>query len=289
MLALVTVALWSTVATGFKLGLERMAPLQLLWLASLVSLVFFAAAAVVQRFRTGPTPNLAWRDYGYAAALGLLNPFGYYAVLFAAYDRLPAQIAQPLNFTWAITLTLLAVPVLKQRLGHRELFGIVISYAGVVVVLTGGSATNMMVDALGVALALGSTLLWATYWLANVRIKLPPERALLLAFAAGTPLVGIACVMTSGLPEPSPANLTYGLWVGLVEMGIAFLTWQVALRSTRHAGRLAQLVFLAPFISLLFIARFVGEAIQPSAVVGLALIVAGLVTGRLKSPVAPAQ
>jgi hypothetical protein len=32
--------------------------------------------------------------------------------LFEAYDRLPAQVAQALNYTWALTLTLLAVPVL---------------------------------------------------------------------------------------------------------------------------------------------------------------------------------
>lgn len=35
-LALAAVALWSTVATGFKLGLEHLAPLQLVLLATLV-------------------------------------------------------------------------------------------------------------------------------------------------------------------------------------------------------------------------------------------------------------
>ena len=31
------VALWSTVATAFKLALEQMSPLELVWLAALVS------------------------------------------------------------------------------------------------------------------------------------------------------------------------------------------------------------------------------------------------------------
>ena len=44
-----------------------------------------------------------------AAALGFLNPFLYYVVLFKAYDLLPAQEAQPLNYTWAITLAILFV------------------------------------------------------------------------------------------------------------------------------------------------------------------------------------
>ena len=34
-----------------------------------------------------------------------------------AYDLLPAQVVQPINYTWVITLSLLAVPLLKQRLG----------------------------------------------------------------------------------------------------------------------------------------------------------------------------
>ena len=39
----------------------------------------------------------------------------------------PAHIAQPLNYTWAITLALLAVPLLKQPLTRRMLAGILVS------------------------------------------------------------------------------------------------------------------------------------------------------------------
>ena len=97
------VLLWSTVATGFKLGLRELAPLELLWLGAVTSFVFFAAASLV----TGRWPAiraLSGRDWLRLGALGLLNPFLYYLILFEAYARLPAQIAQPLNYTWAITL-----------------------------------------------------------------------------------------------------------------------------------------------------------------------------------------
>lgn len=270
--ALAAVALWSTVATGFKLGLAVMRPLQLLALGSMVSLVFFAAAYLV--VRPPPAPRAA---LGRAAALGLLNPFAYYLVLFEAYDRLPAQVAQPLNYTWAITLAVLAVPILGQRLDRRTLAGILVSYLGVVVLVTRGEFTAFdSFDALGIALALGSTVLWASYWLATVRLGLHPVQLLLAVFTTGTVCVVTTCVLTEGLPPLTLSNLGYGLWVGLVEMGVTYFLWQRALALTAHAGRISQLIFLSPFLSLVMIANVLGEAIHPSAVAGLVLIVGGL-------------
>ena len=45
---------------------------------------------------------------------------------------------------------------------------------------------------------------------------------------------------------------------------------------TSKAGRISQLIFLSPFLSLLLIAIVLGERIHSSAVVGLALSVGGL-------------
>jgi len=275
------VLLWSTVATGFKLGLRELAPLDLLWLGSTISCVFFASAsAVTGRLRTLTVlPGRAWARY---AVLGLLNPFLYYVVLFEAYDRLPAQIAQPLNYTWAITLALLAIPVLGQRLSWRTLVGMLVSYGGVVVLLAQGRFDGYPeLDKVGVALALGSTLVWATYWLATIRDDDDPLVLMTASFLVGAIAIGVACLATHGLPVPTWRRIGYGAWVGLVEMGVTFLLWQQALRRTAHAGRIAQLIFLSPFISLLLIDRVLGEHVRPSSFVGLALIVGGLlVAGR---------
>ena len=128
----------------------------------------------------------------------------------------------------------------------------------------------------GIALALGSTVLWASYWLATVRLGLHPVQLLLAVFTTGTSCVVVACVLTVGLPPLTLENLGYGLWVGLVEMGVTFVLWQRALALTAHAGRISQLIFLSPFLSLVMIANVLGETIHPSAVAGLVLIVGGL-------------
>jgi len=278
--ALGAVLAWSTVATGFKLGLRVLQPLQLLWLGALISLVFFAATLLATgRWRM--LAGLGARDWRRVAGLGLLNPFLYYFILFEAYDRLPAQIAQPLNYTWAIMLAILAVPILGQPLTRRTLLGIVVSYAGVVVLLAQGRFDGLArVDALGVVLALASTLVWALYWLANVRLKVDALALMTGSFAVGVPAVGLACAVIEGLPRLDAQALGYGAWVGLIEMGVTFVLWQTAMRRTAHAGRIAQLIFLSPFLSLLLIDRVLGEAVSPSSVAGLGLIVAGLLIAR---------
>jgi drug/metabolite transporter (DMT)-like permease len=275
--ALAAVLMWSTVATGFKLGLAVLAPVQLLLAGTLISAAVFAVAATV----TGSW-QIDRRSTLEAAAFGLINPCLYYVVLFEAYDRLPAQIAQPLNYTWAITLALLAVPLLGQRLARRTLAGILISYTGVVVLLTqGGFADLGGLSWIGVVLALASTLLWASYWLLNVRSTSNPLSLLALSFLIAIPVLATTCVLGPGLPPVSWETLAYGSWVGLVEMGVTFLLWQRALRITNHAGRIGQLIFLSPFISLVLIGAVLGETIHVTSWIGLGIIVVGLlVTGR---------
>ena len=273
--ALASVLLWSTVATGFKLGLRELAPVQLLFLGTVVALAFFAVA------RCFVTVSLTPRQHLAAAATGLLNPLAYYLILFEAYDRLPAQIAQPLNYTWAIALALLAVPLLRQRLGGRGWLGILVGYAGVLVVLTRGEFAGFgRFDTVGVVLALLSTLLWALYWIATVRLRIHPVPLMLNGFAVATLLIAAICHATVGLPSITLATAGYGLWVGLVEIGVTFLLWQRALALTAHAGRISQLIFLSPLLSLVLIATVLGEAIHVSAIIGLLMIVGGLALSR---------
>jgi len=273
---LAAVVLWSTVATGFKLGLAVMAVEQLLLLGTAISWLVFAAYAAVQG-----TFRLAVPDRWLCVLLGCINPFAYYLVLFAAYERLPAHIAQPLNYTWAITLALLAVPILRQPLQPRVLLGIVVSYSGVTLLLvTGSHAGEAPISTSGVALALFSTVLWALYWLLNTRAQSAPGALMFWSFTAALPLVALACHIGPGLPRLHAANLGYGAWVGLIEMGVTFILWQLALRRTAHAARMGQLIFLSPFLSFLLIHLVLGERIAPGVIAGLGIIVLGLMFAR---------
>jgi len=280
-LALGAVALWSTVATAFKLGLTLFTPLQLVTVSVVIATLFFLTISLAtQRLENRALVKL--RQSGAlrrAMGLGILNPLLYYVVLFAAYDRLPAQVAQPVNYTWSITLALLAVPLLGQRISKSQLAGMLLSYAGVVLIVVPAATDNSgaSLSWFGVFLALASTLIWAFYWLLNARDTGDAITMMTVSFVTACPLLLLLCLLIDGWPELNLQGLMYAGWTGIAEMGLAFLCWQLALRKTRRTAFLGQLIFLAPFVSLLLIHYVLGEAVQLTSVLGLAIIVVGLI------------
>ncbi|GAB4256053.1 MAG: DMT family transporter [Deferrisomatales bacterium] len=287
--ALATVLCWSTVAAAFKLSLRYLPPHELLLYSSAVALAVLGAWLAVQG-KLGGVTGSARGGYGRSALLGALNPCLYYLVLFAAYDRLPAQVAQPLNYTWAITLALLSIPLLGQRIGWRDLGAAGVCYSGAAVICTGGDLGGWRAtDPLGVALALGSTVIWALYWIYNTKDRRDPVVGLFWNFAFGVPLVLLYGLVGPGLSRPSPQGLLGAAWVGLFEMGIPFVLWLRALRCSENTAKVGNLIFLSPFLSLVFIHFAVGEQIEPSTVAGLGLIVGGLLLQRAPGGSAPSK
>lgn len=267
------VALWSTVATAFKVALGEMSPLELIWLAVGVSWLVLGALMLRQGLWRSSIRH-GWRT---AAWAGLMNPVAYYLVLFAAYDRLPGQEAMALNYTWALTMAFLAVPILGQRLTRTDLLAGLIAYAGVWVIATRGAVLRVdFADAWGVGLALASTLLWALYWLLNARDRRPALVAQWQNFSVALPVLTLILWWGPGFAGFSGVGLAAGVYVGLFEMGIAFVLWQLAVRKVSRTAKVSLLIFLSPPVSLLLLYFIVGEPILPSTLAGLALILAGL-------------
>ncbi len=270
------VLLWSTVATAFKISLAALTPLALVALASAVSWLFLLGVLCI----TGAAQELRGlqrRSLVYALTLGLLNPGLYYLVLFAAYDALLAQEAMALNYTWALVLPLLAVPLLRQPLKGRDAIAALISYSGVVVIATRGDVTGLTLsNPAGVALAIGSTLLWALYWIANTKISLSPVVSLFLNFSAAAPLLLLAALWRGDLDSVSLTGALGAVYIGLFEMGLSFILWLRAMRLTNNTARISTLIFLAPPLSLLLIWWLLNEPVMPSTLVGLVFILGGL-------------
>jgi drug/metabolite transporter (DMT)-like permease len=275
--ALLTVAIWSTVASAFKISLRYMDHVQLLFYSCLTSTVVMGILCL---YFFGPG---FWRlitpgNIKSSLVLGFLNPFFYYLVLFKAYDLLPAQEAQPLNYTWGITLALLSIPLLKQKITRLQILAIVISYSGTLVISTRGNLLGLeFSNPLGVSLALGSTIIWALYWIYNTKDDLDPVLKLFLNFCAGLIYISLFLpfVTTFGFED---ARGFYGaVYVGVFEMGITFVFWLKALRLSATTAQVSNLIYLSPFLSLIFIYLLVGETIRFSTIIGLILIMTGLI------------
>jgi len=279
---LATVLCWSTVATAFKIALRYLDVYQLILYACLTSTtILFIAVAI--RGEVAALPATFRRHWRVTLVSGVLNPFTYYLVLFAAYDRLPAQVAQPINYTWAIVLTLLSIVVLKQRITLRDIGAALVCYTGVVVIAGQGKWTTLHIpDATGVGLALLSTVIWASYWIVNIRDPRPPTIALCLNFLMALPFALALCLAASDPLRVNWQGLASAVYVGLFEMGLAFLLWSHALKLAENTSRVSNLIFLSPFLSLVFINRILGEPIYWTTYVGLLVIIAGLLVQQLR-------
>jgi drug/metabolite transporter (DMT)-like permease len=285
------VLLWSTVASAFKLTLRYVDPIQLLFYSSFFSTVMLAAI-LAWRGKLRSVLSGTRREYTRSMLLGALNPTLYYFVLFKAYDLLPAQEAQPLNYTWGIVLPFLSIPLLGQRMSGRDTAALVLGYAGVVVISTHGDLAGFRLShPFGVALALGSAFIWALYWIFHTKDSRDPVVCLFLSFASGLPLTFLLCLFFSSLHIRSIEGLAGTAYVGCFEMSITFVLWLLALRSSENTAKTSMLIFVSPFFSLVPIHYIVGERILPSTIAGLVLIVMGLVIQRKgqRNPAAGSQ
>jgi drug/metabolite transporter (DMT)-like permease len=280
--ALGAVACWSTVATAFKLSLNYFSPAQLLWVATLTSVILLITVLAYQKRLNELLPSFKQQPAFFLIA-GLMNPTLYYLVLFQAYDRLPAQQAQTLNYTWAITLTLLAVPFLGQTIRRQDWIAIVLGYTGAMVIATRGDLLSLKFDdSIGVALALFSTFIWAGYWILNTRNQVDPLISLALTFILAFPMITLATAIFSDFQMTQWQGWVGAIYVGIFEMGIAFIMWLMAMRYAANTARISNLIFISPFLSLVFLRFLVGEQIYVATLVGLVMIVIALLIQQLK-------
>ncbi len=272
------VLIWSTVASAFKLSLRHLSPDALVAWSSLVSAAILAG--VVRRHKW---PNLAslWKDLAPSLVYGALNPFLYYLVLLRAYDLLPAQEAQAINYTWAITMTIMAVFWLGQKVTPLQLVASLISYLGVLIIATHGDLMALHFhNPWGVVLALGSTLIWGAFWILGLRDTMDPILRLAANFACGAGYAFFWLAIRGELTLPSLPGILGATYVGLFEMGITFALWSTALRLSRTTAQISNLIYLSPLLSMLWITLFVGETIRKSTLIGLGCILAGTALQR---------
>lgn len=278
--AILTVLLWSTIGAALKLTLDYVNFEELVFYATLVSLIALSIILFAQK-KTKHLKTLNKKDIFSSAIMGFLNPFLYYLVLIKAYSILQAQEVVVLNYLWPIVLVLLSIPLLGQKIGTKSIIAIFISFAGSYIVATKGEVLNIsFTDYLGVSLASGSAIIWALYWIFNLRDRREEVSKLFLNFFFGFVYILIYMLLFSEIRIPSVEGIIGVSYAGLFEMGLTFVFWLKALQLSSTTAKVTNLIFLAPFISLLVINIAVGEKIMPSTLIGLVFIIGGIVLQR---------
>lgn len=275
--AIFSVFLWSTVASAFKITLKYTDFVNLLLYSSFFSFLFYSLVLFI-----GEKNIYAFlENFKNSILLGFLNPFLYYLVLFKAYSLLPAQEAQSINYVWPIVLSFFSVIFLKYKVSRRNFFALFISFIGVIIISTRGNLISLgFRNPVGVLLALFSSLIWALYWILNLKDKRKPEVKFFFNFLFGFLYTLIFSLIYGFLEIPSLRAVLGSFYIGLFEMGLTFLLWFNALKHSKNISLVNNMVYFSPFLSLFFISIFVGEKILLSTIVGLLFIITGVFINR---------
>lgn len=281
--ALLAILFWSTVPTAFKISLGELSILHMLIIASVTSAIVLFFLILKER-KTSLLKLQTGRDLVNSAILGLINPFLYYMILLKAYQLLPAQVAQPLNMIWPIILVFLSVPLLKQKIAVKSFVALFISFIGVYIISSQGNLFNPgHTDIRGVLLATGSSVFWAFYFILNVRDKRDEAIKLFMNFLFGSFYLFITLIITGSWPGSiGLKGFASSVYIGLFEMGITFFLWLKALQMSATTDKVSNLVYLAPFISLIFVHFILHEPVFYTTPAGLLLIISGILIQNRK-------
>jgi len=275
---------WSTVPTAFKISLRELDILPMLTIASITStsilLIIVLTGKKVHLIRS-TTP----KELLNSAILGFINPFLYYLILLKAYQLLPAQVAQPLNMIWPIILVFLSGPILGQKIEKKSFIALFISFIGVYIISSQGKLFKTgNSDITGVLLATGSSVFWAIYFILNVKDKRDEGVKLLLNFAFGSIYLIVSMIVTGKWQnETGFLGVAASVYVGIFEMGITFLFWLKALQMASTTAKVSNLVYLAPFLSLVFVHYILNESVYYTTPLGLILIISGIFIQNIRS------
>ena len=142
-----------------------------------------------------------------------------WALYYLSFTRLDAATATVLSFTNVIFTTLLAGPVLGERVDRWRWAGTLIGMGGIALMLRPGSGT----DPLGAAMAIGGALTWCGITLTSRSLTRTESTATILAWVGLVTFSGAAPFAAAAWVPLGPGNLLILAVLALASPGIIWL------------------------------------------------------------------
>ncbi len=269
-LAAISILLWSSLASLAQ-GLGRVPPFQLVgW-----SLAFGCLPAL------GGIRN--WFNRPGILALGTLGIFGYHFLLFLSFRHAPPIEANLLNYLWPILIVLFSSRLLPGHpLRPHHLLGGLLAFVGAALVILGGQRMDFARHALpGYLLALSAAVTWALYSVLTKRLP-PFPTATVGGFCASSAALSLLChTLLEPACQLNPREWQRLLVLGLGPLGVAFYTWDAALKKG-DPRTIAALSYLTPLLSTSLLAWTSHRGtLDPHTWLALLLIVSGAAISSL--------
>lgn len=277
-MALAAAALWGTTGVAQSFVAAQVSPYWIGALRLAIASLFFAAWIGWRQRSAGRRafgiPRPLWRWIGLAGACIAAYNLTFFTGIKATGIAVGTTIAIGSGPVWA---GLLQTLVSRRPPPVAWWLGTLLAVGGGSLMLLPAAGASLQLNSLGLGLCLGAGLSYASYTLICQRLvrQLPPSAATFWIFAVAAMLAVPAAFMLSGRLALAPAGWLVVGYLGLVATGLSYLLFSHALQYISAASGVT-LALGEPVTAFALAVWVVHERPAPSAFVGLAMVLAGL-------------
>jgi len=276
--AFIAIIFWGISFVATKAALREVSPVTLIFTRFAIGALVLLA--LVRRL----PPRDSW---GSLAVMGFAGVFVHQ--MLQAYGL---TMTTAMNTGWLIGLTpiwsaILSAIVLRERMSAWKVIGLVIGFAGALLVVTRGDLSARILgrpSTLGDLLILISTFNWALYSVlghGTIR-RLGPRRATSGAMLFGAAMLTPFFVASRGWrewPRLTPTGWSAVLFLGIGCSALGYLFWYGALEHI-EVTRVAALLYIEPLVTFAAAALLLGERVSVVIVAGGLLVLIGVVIAQ---------
>ncbi len=268
--ALLAVAMFATLGTGFKIAVTRMSSYSVVvWIAIWATVTLFCilvserrVGAIVSEFRQRPF------FFPVAGAVGLgVQQF----LCLKTYDYIPASQAVILHYTYPLMMLLLSWLLFREKSGWWALCCVALGFVGVFVLVSAGGGLGDVRMSIGIAVALGTAFSFALFCVLIKHASFSVTPGMFLLNLSG--MLFLLCLLPYYPMQwlISGADMLLMAYLGIFPTAVAFLLWNRALRMI-PTGRSSNCALLVPILSLVCITVVLKERIEPLQALGIAIV-----------------
>ena len=274
--------MWGTSYGFIKLGVQTLPTFTLIATRLLIGLALLVTVVVIAREPLPRSPRI----YMHLVVMALINIVIPFTLITTAEREVDSAIAAIINGSVPLVVILLAAIVLHDEpITLGRLIGLLIGYAGVLVIVSPGLANSTGSELSGELALVGSTIAYgigAVYTrltMRGLRPMIPAVFQVGFAFV----IVSILALLTEkpfGVSWNGDALLAVA-WLGVFGSGAAYLM-NFRLLNRIGATRTSILAYFLPVVGIITGAIMFGEQIDQLVLFGTAMVLAGiaLVNGR---------
>ena len=274
--AAVPIILWASTPLLVTELTTQLPVFQINWLVTAFSILSLSVTLTTRRGWKA-LRSYSRTDWKTMLLLGATGLFPYTTLYYLAFALAPTEAGNSniINYLWPVWIVVLAVPILKEKLDWKKVLGITLSFAGVYVIISGGRWVHLQLDHLPAYLsAAAGAFFWGLFSVQNKHHRFDALSAMWIYNLGALPFFTVVALAASPMIWPTLRSWLLLLVLGGIVNGFSYLFWIMALRIGQTA-RIANLVYINPFLALVYLSVFQKRPIAPVQLLALILVVSG--------------